>query len=95
MIARKKQMHQLRFAKIAKNTCAIFLSERTELDIRLPAIAGFIMIIWWLASGGRGKSCSSDVESMNLEWKTAAPAPLGQQSLVDMSYWDLQRIYDL
>ena len=26
----------------------------------------------WLVSGGSGKSCSSDVESMNLEWKIDA-----------------------
>ena len=47
----------------------IFL--RTELGIRLPAIASFIIVIWWLVSGGRGESYFSYVEGVNFEWKTA------------------------
>ena len=86
-LARKKQMHQI--CDNHKNTLAIFLWKRTELDIRLPAIGGFIMVIWWVARGGEsGKLCPSDVESMNLKWKTAThlysqSAVTSQQSLVN------------
>lgn len=45
MIARKKQMHQMRFAVIPKDAFAIILWERSELNIKLPVIACFVTFI--------------------------------------------------
>ena len=36
-----------------------------KIETTLAAVAG--LVIRWLVSGGSGKSCSSDVESMNFE----------------------------
>ena len=63
----KTQMHQLWFAIIAKYTFAIFLWEWTELGTRLPAIAGFIMLLLWVVGGGSDNLQLSDVESVNFE----------------------------
>ena len=52
----------------------------------------------WLVSGRSGKSCSSDVKSMNLEWKTAAclysqSTVTSQQPLVAISHWNSHLFY--
>ena len=52
-----------------------------------------IMVIWWLVSGERSKSCSSDVESVNLSGKQLHVCTHSQLSLVNISYWNSHLFY--